>query len=647
MSQPARFFPVVLSVLLAISVVGDACFAAEPEPKPLDESVRAECLQVLRDGLRSDEFWPSIHAAEGLTIGGYGDEVRRFLGPRLDAEEDLQRRCGIARELVRAGDRLKRGTMLEILAGDDAYGHVHAAESLYKVHEIGDGRAMRAAFAQNENVRLKLMAGGALSRCGNPQAIQLIRETLTDEDPELRRIAVWLLGRIGDESDVARLRSSRELAEDELSRAYVDNALAALGDAAGMKALAASLASNDPAVRTYAATFAGDARATPLIPKLVRLLDDKHLDARLRAAQSILNLAPRLPDGSLKPRPLGDDDVSNIVFEATKEHPRYTEGSVLELADGSLLLAVTEFSGRGGDFSKAHIVAKRSTDGGRTWSASRELQKNTGGQNVMSVTLRRLARPASEGTIAMFYLEKNGYDDLDLNVRFSTDEAESFGEPVLVTADAGYHVVNNDRIVQLESGRLLAPVASTADVHKVNHFVSHCYLSDDGGKSWRRGKGDVDLPKRGAMEPEVVELQEGRVLMIVRTQLGYIAKSTSTDGGETWSKPETLGVRAPEAPATLRRIPATGDLLLIWNDAYDANAGHGGKRTPLSAAISSDEGRTWKTVDNLEDRKDRTYAYTSLIFVRGRAVLTYWESVAGVGYSTRFRSLPVGWFYRK
>ena len=123
----------------------------------------------------------------------------------------------------------------------------------------------------------------------------------------------------------------------------------------------------------------------------------------------------------------------------------------------------------------------------------------------MSVTLRRV----SPERIGLFYLQKNNFNDLDLYVRFSTDEAATFEAPIQVTGDDGYHVVNNDRITQLSSGRLLAPAASTADVKKDNHFVSHCYLSDDGGVSWRPGRGEVDAEGRGAMEPEVIELSDG------------------------------------------------------------------------------------------------------------------------------------------
>jgi sialidase-1 len=467
-----------------------------------------------------------------------------------------------------------------------------------------------------------------------------LRERLTATDPAISHVAAWILGRIGDEADIPRIRKKAEGENDALTQAYFEHSLAALGDADGLRALRRNLAAEDAAIRTYAATFAGDARAVSAADDLIRLLDDENVDVRARAAQSLFVLAqPDVTDS-------GDagDDISQLVYSATKAHPRYTEGSIVRLGDGALLYAVTEFVGGGSDFSQARIVARRSPDGGRTWGPSRVLQESTGKLNVMSVTLRRLDRPRDD-TIAMFYLQKNGYDDLQVFVRFSTNETQTFGPPVRVTAEPGYHVMNNDRVTQLSSGRLLAPVASTADVRIVNHFVSHCWLSDDGGRTWRKGKGQVDTEKRGAMEPEVIELDDGRVLMIVRTQLGHVATSISDDGGDTWSEPGRLStIQAPEAPATLRRIPSTGDLLLIWNNTYTPGAGHGGRRTPLTAAVSADEGKTWKIVRNLESRDDRSYAYTSLTFIRGRAVMSYWERDGGM-LSSRFRSLPIGWFY--
>lgn len=602
--------------------------------------VNGSCLDVLREGVRSDEFWPSIHAAEALTLAGHGEEVRELLEPKLKTETDDQKRCGLSRELVRAGDHSKAAVMLRILAGDDEYGHVHAAESLYKVWEIGDGVAMRRAMAQTKNANLRLMAAGALARCGNPAALKLLRELIGDDDPEVRRLTAWLLARIGDSSDIRALRDGLNQADTDFARCYFEHALAMLGDEVGLKTLASNLDHDDPTVRVYAAVFAGEARATSLTPRLIQMLDDPTLDVRIRAAQSILVMS--------QAKPIDDDDeIVSDVFLATDDNPRYSEGSIIALKDGSLLYATTEFIKGGSDFSSAQIVARVSMDDGRTWSEQRILQKNVGKKNVMSATLRRLSLPAGEdGSIGMFYLVKNGYDDLDVFLRVSHDEANSFGDPVLVSDKPGYHVMNNDRVTALSSGRLLVPVASTADVQQVNHFVSHCFLSDDGGKTWRDSRESIDLPQRGAMEPEVFETADGRVGMILRTQLGYIAVSYSADGGDTWSKPTSLGVTAPEAPSTLRRVPATGDLLLVFNDNYEAGAGHGGKRTPLTLAVSGDDGKTWSSRQDIEDRSDQTYAYTSLTFVGHRAVMSYYVEEKG-RISSRFRSIPVRSLYEE
>ena len=629
-----------ISVTLFISSGFWGCGEPDSDLIQLSDNHRAKSLKVLRAGLRSVEFWPSMHAAEGLTLGGYGNEVVTYLEPKLLGEMDDQKRCGLARELVRAGKKEYVQVMLDILASDDPHGHVHAAESLYKVGELGDGSILRRRYKEMSNVTLKIMAAAALGRGGNPEAMAYLRDQLNHSDLNIVRIAGWVLARIGNEKDIPALQRARDNADLDLQRVFHQHSLAALGDEEGLQSLLANLSSDDAVTRTYSATFAGDARALEAKDQLIVLLDDENLDTRIRAAQSLLAL-------STSPTADHEEDIANLVYTPTDENPRYTEGSVLELNDGSLLFAITEFFDSGSDFAKAHIIARRSEDCGLSWSEPRILQKNTGGLNCMSVTLRRLPTPDSPQRIALFYLQKNSHSDLDLYVKYSNDEAKSFGDAILVTDMPGYHVVNNDRVTQLSTGRLLAPAASTPDVTEVNHFESRCFISDDQGQSWRAGKEAVDLPQRGAMEPEVIELQDGRVMMIIRNQLGTISKAHSTDGGETWSEPSSLGPIAPEAPATLRRIPSTGDLLLIWNKNVDPGASLGGKRTPLNVAISKDEGESWILERELETDPNFSYSYPSLTFIRNRAVLTYWvEDSSKRQWSTKFRSLPISWFYR-
>ncbi|MEX2173462.1 MAG: exo-alpha-sialidase [Pirellulaceae bacterium] len=638
--MPSRSAWLVMALVLLFGV---EAWAEPPATIELDAELRERCLTVIRAGLTSDQFWPAMHAAEALTLAGHGDEVLRALASRT--AQDDQQQCGLAREAVRAGDRRQIHALLEILIKPGSNGHIHAAESLFKVAEVGDGRALRAALAQSEDLRLKLMAAAALARAGHPRALDDVRAQLKHDDREIRKVAVWILGQLGQQSDIAGIRACLSREDDALARAYCANALACLGDAEGKRLLAENLAAEDPAVRTYAADFAGYARNIDQQAKLAALLGDKKLDVRVRAAQSLIALS--LPPSQLGlPIAIAKEDLARDVYAATAEHPRYSEGSIAVLTDGSLLFATTEFVGGGADHATARIIARVSRDGGRTWGKPRVLQENVGKQNVMSATLRRLMPGRHDGPLGLVYLVKNGPNDLKAYLRISTDEARTFGEPILITDAPGYHVMNNDRLTVLTSGRLVCPVAWTDDVHKPGrgHFVSWCYLSDDGGRIWRRSAGQVDQPQRGAMEPGVIELNDGNVLMIVRTQLGHVATSRSTDGGDHWSEPAALSVKSPEAPATIRRIPATGDLLLLWNNSHQPGAGHGGPRTPLTAAISSDEGQTWRHVRNLETNPDQGFAYTSVLFVRDRLLLSYYVSEKG-RISSRFRSLPVSWLY--
>jgi sialidase-1 len=340
------------------------------------------------------------------------------------------------------------------------------------------------------------------------------------------------------------------------------------------------------------------------------------------------------------------------VFPAGDAFQRNSEGSIIELPDGRLFLMATRFYGGSADHAKANLVARTSGDGGKTWSEPVVVQENIAKQNVMSVSLVRLAAPTErlvERTlrpIGMFFLIKNGPADLKVVLRISSDETKNWSDPICVTDRPGYHVMNNDRVVRLGSGRLLCPVSFSPDSNQVNHYKSLCFLSDDRGKTWHAGRGEVDLPKRGAMEPEVIECRDGSLLMLMRTQLGRNYATRSKDGGETWSDAEPFGPPAPEAPSTLRRIPSTGDWLLIFNPSLDPKNSHGGRRTPLAAAVSADEGKTWQHQRNIESRDDQTYSYISLIFVNDRAVISYYVDEQRLT-SLRFRSVPIDWFYGK
>ncbi|MDX9754126.1 MAG: sialidase family protein, partial [bacterium] len=301
-----------------------------------------------------------------------------------------------------------------------------------------------------------------------------------------------------------------------------------------------------------------------------------------------------------------DADFRLTVCPSSESNPRNSEGDIVVLKDGSLLLAWTRFQGRE-DHDTAVIAAKKSTDQGRTWGEDFVLQENFARQNVMSVSLLRI----QSDKILLFFLEKNADDDLQVWVRASEDEAKTWNAPQRITQGGGYHIVNNARVIQLRSGRILVPIALTPHISSLGGKQRcFCYYSDDDGVTWHVGAGDTGTGNTPAMEPGLVQLKDGRVMMIIRTVLDRIYQAYSGDGGLTWSDATAMDLVAPAAPATISRVPWTGDLLMVWNNnPLGYKAGWQG-RSPLTTALSRDEGKTWEEVRDIESIPQSGYGYT-------------------------------------
>lgn len=335
--------------------------------------------------------------------------------------------------------------------------------------------------------------------------------------------------------------------------------------------------------------------------------------------------------------------VESTIARATESNRRNTEGDIVVLKDGTLFAVWSDFYGGDRDDSLARISGARSNNGGKTWGDRFTVQENVGEQNVMSASLLR----SKSGDILLFYGVKNSPEDLHFFVRRSTDEAQSWGPAVPVNPEPGYYVMNNARVIQLRNGRILAPMAFTEKVWTSNEaFRTVVYYSDDDGGTWHRSPSLLEAPKRGAMEPGLVELDDGRILQIIRTQLGMIWHSYSADRGESWSQAESWTIAAPEAPSTILRLPRGGELLLIHNPNVDLDAGHLGPRTPLSASISRDGGKSWSKPKDIESDPSQTYAYTSATIHGDRLLITYYVAKDRL-YDLRFKSIPVNWFRQR
>ena len=316
----------------------------------------------------------------------------------------------------------------------------------------------------------------------------------------------------------------------------------------------------------------------------------------------------------------GNEGAPRVVVKLppSPDNPRNSEGDFIRLRDGRVMFVYTHFRAGASDHDPAHLAARFSSDGGRTWTqADVEVLPNEGDWNVMSVSLLRL----HSGDIGLFYLRKNSLADCRPYLRISRDEGGSWSEPVVcITDEVAYYVMNNDRAVQLADGRLVLPVALHAhlDGDRMDwHGRVMCYLSDDQGKTWQRSRGvltgvDPTGKRLLAQEPGVVELADGRLLLFCRSDAGCQLISYSDDRGDTWTQLEESAIRSPVSPASIERIPGSDDLLMVWNNHQSIPPDQAGLRTPLTAAISRDHGQTWASVKNLADNPHGWYCYTAL-----------------------------------
>jgi hypothetical protein len=165
-------------------------------------------------------------------------------------------------------------------------------------------------------------------------------------------------------------------------------------------------------------------------------------------------------------------------------------------------------------------------------------------------------------------------------------------------------------------------------------------LSDDDGRTWREvmlpspPAHRVEWPDAGVRwqnygcEPTVVELTSGRLWMLIRTSLDRHYEAFSDDAGETWTTPAPSRFYATITMPLVFRM-SDGRLLVVWNNStplpelnHDSQPGLNRSeregtsedfftnRDVLHAAVSTDDGRTWRGFRELylnERRNDNDF----------------------------------------
>jgi sialidase-1 len=336
---------------------------------------------------------------------------------------------------------------------------------------------------------------------------------------------------------------------------------------------------------------------------------------------------------SVSAAPLFED--THVVKITPGEYgPRGMPGDIIALKDGKLLLCYTVNG----------IQARTSSDQGRTWGEQFDLAPNPKPPSQKGYYCHPSFLRLPNGDLLLSYIYATGdapYYGHNY-YRRSADEGKTWSEQFIMTPAPGYSIMHNDKWTLLSTGRIIAPTEHKARwPAERDHegYVCRVFYSDDNGYSWWMAKNDVDMEPHEAQEPECVELKDGRLLMTFRTYSGFVGFATSTDKGETWSKGELRqDLPLPSSGAvTIKRIPTTGDLLLIRATGSKAR-----KRAPLTAMISQDEGQTWTHPRDIGPDPNNDYGYQSVDFLGDVAIISY-HALDGLHVAR----IGVDWFYGK
>lgn len=136
-----------------------------------------------------------------------------------------------------------------------------------------------------------------------------------------------------------------------------------------------------------------------------------------------------------------------------------------------------------------------------------------------------------------------------------------------------------------------------SDLKETDIPGSYVYKTSDNGKTFIP-LGMADVPNRAFDEHMVLELTDGKLMMLVRTYDG-IGVSYSCDGGSSWSAGEKSNIGGPSSRFFIGRL-RSGRVLLI--NHYNFNG-----RNNLTALLSEDDGKTFPYSLLLDERNDVSY----------------------------------------
>lgn len=197
----------------------------------------------------------------------------------------------------------------------------------------------------------------------------------------------------------------------------------------------------------------------------------------------------------------------------------------------------------------------------------------------------------------------------------SHDEGVTWGGPRLFYGRKGF--MPKTRPCLLSNGTVIVPLYHEAE------FCPYLLILNDPDEPYKGSLVGETMARGKVIQPAVVELSNGDVLLMGRSRTGWISQSVSHNNGNSWTICSDTGIPNPNSAVDLVNAgqnPSTGTDVLYLVANVSARM-----RTELSLLISEDSGANWTHQLQIV-AGDGEYSYPSAIQTEdGSMWMTYTE----------------------
>jgi predicted neuraminidase len=308
--------------------------------------------------------------------------------------------------------------------------------------------------------------------------------------------------------------------------------------------------------------------------------------------------------------------LHRIIGPEVPTGPYKHPAALTELDNGDLYIAY--YGGEGEYRPGTSVFGIRLPNGASTWSEPVRLA-----QDPFYSVGNPVVWQGPGGKVWLFYVVRPGdtWSTSRIAGKVSTDGAKTWSDSSIVSFEPGMMV--RSQPIALTDGHILLPVYRETghDTERVGSDTCSLFLRFDPESGVWTEKNRV-YSRLGNLQPSVVQIDERRLIAYCRrggdygpTDDGYMVRTESHDGGRTWTEGRDADFPNPNSAVEFIKL-RSGNLLLVYNDSMT-------RRSPLTAALSTDNGRTFPYRLNLVEG-DNSFAYPYAVQTRdGRIRVIY------------------------